>query len=376
VVDRRSLLVAATLLVAVVLGCWETRDAAATEKAVHAAVAITASSERDLASLDAVIARLNAALDSRPDDAEAHGHAAELWIARYRLEAREQLRREYGDRVDERTMELLTSLGQLHRRAHEFAQQENDEAIQQLRSAPAVRTNLVPAWYHLAVARAAGPTLPWTHLAMAELRFLVEDPARDAKDVDRGVQMAPGDANLLYRGGEIEWHAGRISRACAYWRRSLELTTRHQTRVLDAVSTQLSFAEVVEKVLPESADYLLRLIRTRYASEAQAEERGMLADQAAQFIDGAGLPEYESHYLRGAIDAARGRLPEAVASYERALELRPGETQWRYELALLYTRQDMLDEAQAQARMCARVEPERADYRALLKQIYRAKFSQ
>jgi len=375
VLERRSLLVVATLLVAVVLGCREARRVAAAENAFRAAAAVADDPEQSIASIDAALAKLNAALASRPGDAEAHGRAAELWIERYRLDAREQLQLEYGDQVDERTLELLTSLGQLHRRAHDFAREDDLDSLRQLRAAPAVHANLIPAWFHLVTARDAGPTLPWTHLAMAELRFLVDDPAHDADDVDRGVRMTPGNADLLYRGGDIEWRAGRADRACAYWRRSLEFTTRHQTQILAAVTTQMPFADVVEKVLPESPDYLVRLIRTRYMSDDQAAERRLLAEKAATLIDGAGLPEDESYYLRGAIEAARERLPEAAASYERALELRPNEAQWRYELALLYQRLDMLDEAQSQASMCARIAPDRAEYRDLLEQIYKAKFS-
>ena len=63
------------------------------------------------------------------------------------------------------------------------------------------------------------------------------------------------------------------------------------------------------------------------------------------------------------------RYPEAIASYQLALGLRPDETGWRYELALAYWQSGKVEEAFVEARRCTLAVPGKAEYRDLLEKI-------
>jgi tetratricopeptide (TPR) repeat protein len=87
------------------------------------------------------------------------------------------------------------------------------------------------------------------------------------------------------------------------------------------------------------------------------------------------LPEDESHYWRGAIDAIKGDYDAAMEQYRQAIRLRPGDVKWRYELALLYVQREMWDEALEQAQWCARLAPHLAEVRTLLERIHKARLA-
>ena len=58
-----------------------------------------------------------------------------------------------------------------------------------------------------------------------------------------------------------------------------------------------------------------------------------------------------------------------------ALLMQPHETSWRYELAVALQRAGRFAEAQEQARVCVRMEPDNAQYAALLREVVRAQLT-
>lgn len=313
--------------------------------------------------------RLGAALERRPDDAEAHRRMAQLWVHLYRSHALEQLRHETQSGVDETRLWELTSPAVIHGRAHQFARHNLSSELESLRSQPIIRDHLRRALKHSILARRACPLLPEVHLMIAELCVLAGDPANDQIHIERSQRLAPADPDLFFRCGLLELQAGRLDSACDSWRRSLSLSSRHLADILPLAGRQLSLWHTVEKVLPDSPALLIRLARGRYQGDQHASIRGMLIKRAERLIKQADLPEDERCYLRGSLFALKGLYGQAILNLSRATELRWQELNWRHELALLLKQQGRIAEAYEHARLCARMDPNNSRYRRLLREI-------
>lgn len=362
-------LLVASLLVAGMWGFLETRRVAA----VEAAMKNTRFTQTPTGATPEVLLnatkRLAVALERREDDAEAHYRMAELWVHLYRVRALEQLRREAAPDTDDRSLWQLTSPIVLHGRAHQLAHDNRLPELERLRGETVVRNYLGHALRHLILARRWCALLPEVHLMTAQLSVLFASPADDRIHLDRARQLAPADPNLLFRCGVLEINAGRREPAYQSWRRCLTLGRRYRDDILRFVGRQLAQPQTIEKLLPDSPALLIQLARERYTDDRYADIRRTLAQRAGDLIEQGDYPEEERYYLRGSVCALKELYPQAIANYSRAVELRLYETGWRYELALALRQQGMLGKAHEQARLCARMEPNKREYRRLLEEI-------
>jgi tetratricopeptide (TPR) repeat protein len=211
------------------------------------------------------------------------------------------------------------------------------------------------------------------HLIMAQLCVLAADPTDDQVHLERACRLAPVNPDLLFRCGLLDFNAGRPDRAYESWRRSLTLSSRYLTDILDMMGQELETPGMVQKVLPDSPELLVRLAQKQYAADEHANLRRLLVERAEELIEQVDLPADERHHLRGSVLALKGVNSEAIKSYADAVKLRPNEVVWRYEFALLLKREGLLDEAHAQAKQCARMAPAEREYRELLEQIHEAR---
>jgi tetratricopeptide (TPR) repeat protein len=298
---------------------------------------------------------------------------ATLRLHLYRVRAYEQLRQETGASGDDPRPWQATSQIVLHARAHHFHRNNQPSGLERLRGEPVIKAHLAPSLEHLVLAREACPLLAEVHVTLGELSAVLVDPAADGVHIERARRLGPSDLGLLFRCGLLDLQAGRIEAACESWQACLSLSDRYLDDVLVLAARHLSAARTVEDVLPESPALLVRLARERYQVDEQEEMRRLLAERAGRLLDEVDLPEDERHYLRAAAFSLRGLDSEAIASLLRAVELRPGEASWRYEVAVLLNRAGRIDEGHKQARLAARLAPRNGTYRALLKEINHAR---
>lgn len=357
------------LLGAILWGALETRCVAVVETTLKNVRLTKSPSETSPAVLVDAIERLGVALKQREDDAEAQHRMATLWLHLYRARAYEQLREEMGSESDDPRLWQATSQIVLHGRAHYFARSNLPSELQRLRNEPVVKDQLTPALEHLMLARRACPLLSDVHATIGELCGVLIDPAGDEVHIERAQRLAPSDPDLLFRCGLLELQAGRTRSACDSWRKSLAAGDRHLNDILLLAGQQPSPVEMVDSVLPDSPLLLVRVARERYGAEEDIEIRRKLADRVERLIGEIGLPEEERHHLRSSASSLKGLYPEAIASLSRAVELRPEQADWRYELAVLLKDQGRIDEAHEQAKLCARMDPNNGKYRTLLKEI-------
>jgi tetratricopeptide (TPR) repeat protein len=362
--------VAASLLAA---ACWGS-DELFRYAPIETALKTTnrhAEASQEIAPADyrADLERMAAAQRAYPDDAEAHYCMARLWLSLYRTQTLEQLR---AKKVPGEPAALwnLTSPLMLHRRAWEYIRAGQIDALRRL---PTVRDDLRPA---LAEAVLAGQCCPaWARppQVIAELGILVAAPTADPALIERARRLAPGSPEVLLLLGTLEFQGGRVEAGCADWHKALELDFQFSAEVLPLALRFLGSDRMIEKVLPNSPQQLVDLVRRSYAAPEQAEIRRKIARRAEALLGGAVLPEAEGYYLRGSIAAMAEDYPRAIENYRRAVALRAGTITWRYELAMLLVQQGMVDAAHEQAQLCARLDPDNGDYRNLLERIDHAR---
>ncbi len=322
--------------------------------------------------LDDAISRLRGALYARPDDAEGREALAEIWLARYRVTARDALLDELAQKQVQVKLDDLwpwTSTVVLHHRAHEHAKQSSESDLVELREQQVVRDCLLPALAQLRESRRHCPLLGSVHVRLGELAFLDRAPGADAMHLARARQMAPSDVSLLYRIGQLDFGAGRYDQAYQAWRRSLSLSDQHQEEIVRLASSRSSAEELIQQLLPDSSERLVAVIQRHFMSEERTRDRDRLLDRAEKLLENERLSEGTQQYLQGWIASARNRPSEAILNYRRAVQLRPEMIPWRFELARLLWQHGAREAAEREARWCVRAKPRMLEYRQFLRQI-------
>jgi tetratricopeptide (TPR) repeat protein len=289
---------------------------------------------------------------------------------RYRLEARRELEIASDDSSPSALAVRWADPVLLNAVAHQLAQQGDSDWLAALRVLPVVRRNLVPAAKHLLEARRLCPLLPQAHLYLAELSFLLDPPSSDAEHVGRAGLLAGGDARLWFQLGLLDWYARRSDAAFANWKRSLELSSRYEQDVLDLIVSNVPIEELTGKVLPDSAETLLRVLENRYAGAEHEPQRQQLLARAEALLDSdTTTPRGPWWRLHAEVYQLNGEPDRAIDAYYSALQFAPQQTNWRYALAALLRNGGRLSEAREQAKWCVRQAPANPDFANLHRQI-------
>jgi len=363
------------LLVGSVQGAFEFRSRAAVEHALKRSNDLQLDPTTSSDSVEKVANTLRRSVQQRWNDAEAHQQLAHLLMQQYRLEIYHELAQQYPQ--PEMTVQLwrLASPVHLHRRIHELLRSGNTSELAALRERSAVVRHLEAAYAHLRLARQTCPLLAEVHLDLGEIRAAVTAHGAngEAADLERARILAPADPNALYRTGLLDLDAQRVERACQSWRRSLELSPVHLDDILRSARPRLTTQKMVDDVLPSSVPLLVTVVRLQSGDPALATEHGLVLAKAQKALESSKVAADERRYWRGAILALQGNYAAAADEYQQAVKLRPGDMQWRYELAQIYMQRGMWNEAHEQAQWCARIAPDVPEVRALLRQIQEAR---
>ncbi|NLS92696.1 MAG: hypothetical protein GXX96_11120 [Planctomycetaceae bacterium] len=322
------------------------------------------------------IEALTAASRQRPDDTELHRRLAELYMQRYQVERANDLGAKTSFPPDDPRLKQLASPLLIHQQAWLFVRSKMTGQIDALRQSPAVEKNLIPALGHLVASREACPLLPEVHCGLAQLCGLTGPASDDEVHIRRTRRLAPGNPDMLYICGLLDFQAARRESAYAGWKASLALSPRYLTSVLQIAGAGLSSPGVVERILPDDPELLVRLAGQQFAAVGSEAIQEQLLARADALLPASGLPEAERLFLRGSIQSLRKAYTEAIDSYTQALALRSYEVDWRYELARLFQQQGLLEQAHEQARRCARLEPRQSKYKKLLEEIHNTRLTQ
>jgi tetratricopeptide (TPR) repeat protein len=185
------------------------------------------------------------------------------------------------------------------------------------------------------------------------------------------------EAKVYFHLGLLHVEAGRVNAAVADWRRCMELSPSYVPSVLKVASTyaDLQDADQLDALIPDCPETLLRVARDHLAGEELTGSRHRLLQRAQQLLTQMDIDPAERCYLTGCVRAAENKSLLAIQYVAQAVELRPEETAWRYELATLMHRRGMDDDAREQAGVCVQLEPENKQYESLLRQLIRTQLT-
>lgn len=375
---KRSAALLSPLLIAALLagGLWvwqQLRSAAVVEAGLEAASLPERFDQLSAADVNRQLAQLGEVSTTAPDDVDVRLRFAQLWTVRYRLAALDALQQRLGAEADPPRLWSLTAPNVLHAHAWRLEHAGDVVGLEQLRAEPAVFRNLLPAWQHLLSARQACPLNAEVHLRLAELSFLNAPPLTDVRHLQRAERLTPGQPARLYEIGALHYNAARFDEAFAAWHRTWLLAPQYQPRILPLVLAKADIMTVLDRVVPAQPEVLLELAVRQFADESLRSQREAVLNRAAMLLDRQRREDGSWYHLRGEVERMLGRLTEAAANFQQAVELQPGNVAWRYELALLLVELGRVEEAHEQARWCIRHDPQRTEYRQLLQTIYRLK---
>jgi tetratricopeptide (TPR) repeat protein len=365
-------------------GFTELRRAAAIETAIRDTDFEETPSGASASDLEEAISRLTAALEIRPDDAEAHTRVGILWTHLYHLRAFERLRRGRTlGAMDEASLWGKFSSGtSLQLLLHTFARDNNTSALLKLRTEPVVVENLQPALTHFLRARRWCPLIAEPHVGLGELYGLVADPAEDGLHLERVRRLEPTAPKILFQCGLLDFQAGRLDAAYASWKTCLSVSDDFLEPIVLSAANRLDDLETVRKLFPESPRLLVGLARGVSVREEDSQEdkekckriRSALGQRALELLAGADLPEEETWYWRALAFECREEYAEAIQSYDRAVRLRPRYLRWRQEYAMLLERQEKIGEAIDQVILLGRMVPDDVRVQNWLRRLYKARY--
>jgi tetratricopeptide (TPR) repeat protein/O-antigen ligase len=367
--SKSSAAIGASLVtVAAGLACLETSRAAVAEAALRdAKEPILARQPASESKMTEAIAGLEKAVAARPDDAEVQLGLAKLRMVSYRKKLLAHWQ-QGAPGTDTGALWQRTAPGALHGWLSTLQREGHHFELESLRRSAAAQADLATAARHLALARKSCPIIAETHLLLAEVAPFVslED---DEEHLER-MRNVTRDGRLLIESGLVELQAGRIEQAVRDWKRAIAQSPEQLPQILEYAVQREDLATRMEPLLPEDPVYLVELAKSRFVTAEQQPLRKLLLKQASNFLAKCDEPAAR-HYVEGTILSLQDETEGAVAKFERAVQLRPEQTGWRYELALGLQKLGNVAAAHEQAGVCVLQDPNDPRYEQLLRQLVR-----
>ncbi len=194
---------------------------------------------------------------------------------------------------------------------------------------------LIEAMRQMVCARNLCPLLPEPHARIAAYVEVFAQADPRGLYLDRAKFLAPADPQLWYLCGVQELEDNQLERAWLNWKQSLKLSDLFLARILDRAATHLSGDELLEKILPAQADVLLKAAKYLYPQpEAQMDRKPLMEHALDSLRHEAHLLSPAQWHTKALIHQELGQSVEALQAYKTALNYKPSEIGWRYELAL------------------------------------------
>jgi tetratricopeptide (TPR) repeat protein/O-antigen ligase len=324
-----------------------------------------------LSSLMKSIDQLTAAAQVCPADADLQATIAERQILAYRVVSFPKLQATRLPTQTDDDLWNLTSPTVIYALCQRLDANRQTEELAAFRDDPDVQRWLVPAMNRLFAARQASPICAKTHLRLAELSPLFAATDQCQAHIACVKKLSPANIDHLYLCGVLELSARRNEAAYASWQRCLALSTKYLDAITAMSGRQVAIWDLAEKILPPDPALLLSLARKATGQKDSTILREYLLARTERLL--ASQPPStevaEASYLRGALCLLRGQAELAVAKLRQAVELRPDELDWRFELAQALQVSGDIQEAHRQARWCARMAPRNVDYKTFVNEM-------
>jgi O-antigen ligase/tetratricopeptide (TPR) repeat protein len=334
--------------------------------------------DQKLTSIDAHIRSLSQLTIENGDNAELHQQIAELWLARYQLQAFQQTigsdRRSKDQRPTPAEIWKLTTPFAISATADKARLAGRSDVLGVLRSDPLVTQNLVAAAHHLQLARHSCSILPRVNLDLAMLAFIGDESQSDVDYLERELRLSSANADVLYSVGLRAYSAGSTNLANKAWNRSISLNSTHLHHVIDFLTAEAAGIDAIVLALPQSPQILVELAANRFSDEKFTDTRLALLNRSRNLLDAVPEQARNTDWYRqyGKLHATAQDSEAAFAAYRDAIRLAPYQMEIRLEFSLLLQQYGRVEEAREEARVCAKLDPDSADVKTLIRELIRS----
>lgn len=302
--------------------------------------------------------------------------AAQLKMLEYRLALWQELRRNPAFLHDDQQIWALTDPYNLHRAAEMYLELGQSANLRALRESPLVRDDL--AAFRRLLLRTIEEN-PWSGddwLFVAATDWLDDPPfSRHQMAIDRAVKLAPRSSEVQFWAGVLLWQSGEKDPAIDQFRRSLSITGVYLKEVARVCLTSLSPDEFGRRVLTMSPELSVQLADSYRESPHERDMllksalRSLEAEAVANPAGGATMPLEARAYWHGKAMLLLGKRGPAIDELRRAVELRPKELYWRYDLALALFEDGQVPAAAIELQQCLKRQPRNATFQWLQRRI-------
>lgn len=220
-------------------------------------------------------------------------------------------------------------------------------------------------------ARNLCPVLPAPHtrIAVHHSRLKQADPMGEY--LSRAKFLAPMDPRLWYFCGIHEWDQGRPEAANVNWKRSIELSEKHLTEILDRWALALASDEILP-LLPSNPHLLYRSAEYLYPQADALPLKRPYFKRALDVFNAKTEPLSAKEWRLKAILHTRLEEPsDAISAMRTALMIEPLNSTWRYELAKMLADDSQWNASRNELRMVTDRHPNHALSLRLLDAVQR-----
>jgi O-antigen ligase/tetratricopeptide (TPR) repeat protein len=314
--------------------------------------------------------RLGHAAEARPDDALTHYNLAlaHLLAGRTKLIAAWQSR--VAPPSDPQQLWTQSAAQEMHGWAWSLEHAGRQAELTSLRQMEPILVDFRRANAHLNAARRACPLLAEVHLLLAQIAPLLGED--DAPHLERLRTLVTTDDRLLLASGLAEFQARRVSLGLADWQRVAARVPDRLPGMLDyALQLELPVEQVLQ-LMPDDPAQSIAVAANHLGGSQRAALREQVLARAREQLH-AQAPSPERHYLAGLVLAQTDDdLSAAIRELSAAVEQRPDQAEWRYELAAVLQKSGQVEAAREQASLCYSQYPTNSRYERLLRELVRA----
>ena len=205
------------------------------------------------------------------------------------------------------------------------------------------------------------PTYGQAWCLAGQLEYFVLDKPGDADHIRTGFQLAPCDETSCFIAGILDIEEGNIDDSVKKFTRAVKLDDSMFTSVSDIYVNRLSRPDLA---LIIAGDNIWRLSLVANALADSKEHDELVENARAQITELLKLkcqePDAPAKAFASLANtyANGGANAEAIVCYRRALTLNYGQVHWRLRLARLLAKQQQVDEAIHEAKICLRLSPQ------------------
>ena len=309
----------------------------------------------------------------------ASNELGRLFIHRTMLELLEQRIIELNlQRSDEELMERIwseVSLLKIHERSQILGRRSNLSRSTFLNH-DSIQYNLplARAWFSASLKHS--PLQPEVQVILGQIVAILDNIKTASKYLDRGIELAPSNLNLLENVSYIYIQAEANELAAPHVKRLLEIDPKKFKKVVELLifhmtseEQQPDFQVILEQMLPDNPK-LLFAFADRYAP-ADSITQKMALERAESLLENVSQSDVEVRVLLGRVRIALGDVNGGIDQLVTAINSDPNNTQVRSDLIDILIQADRIEEALDQANELYRTNEKNRFFRQKLDAVKR-----